>query len=554
MEVEEVFGGRAGFDYVFMTRTFWLEMNVPNTVVLDKYKEYFGEKRLSIDDRAKAVTYLSQIVGKLQEKFVARLKEDNVKNVVKDFYKILDEVWHFYFKQKEARNELTKLRANDSKIGDTFELNRNIALNVIDATNLWLENCILYQEKIKRPYDTKSFEVNKDLFVELYIYGATSRALSLISMSKKFGERKLFYGINVDINKDEPLEIIKYHPIIYFNPLLLGNQNNIPITAKELEKSDESGFGIGFKEEYGISFLYAMKTISTIECEMLKKGKYAFTVVEKKYFLQWIEHYTSGLMDANLFFECFSIDKEKIQTHLRKQEPIIWIMGANKYRHEIRPIICFDDDTVAISYAALEQAKQLWLSIFSNGGMAYSTTEDELTKAIEKRNEELSDKLVDILREKLRNHYFAEFDEIDVQYYRIFGEKNYNYGDYDLVFYSKQEKELFLIEAKFFSDSLNNSGMISDYEKMFKKNGYYDHCRKRYELVLKEPQKMKDFIGATEKVKVHCLFVSSKPLEIEFQDEDEIVTFPCLSIFDDYLEGKLLPEVGDTPVRPVHII
>ena len=89
---------------------------------------------------------------------------------------------------------------------------------------------------------------------------------------------------------------------------------------------------------------------------------------------------------------------------------------------------------------------------------------------------------------------------------------------------------------------------------MFREKGYYDHCRKRYDLVLAEPQKVKDFIGATEKIKVHCLFVSSKPLEIEFQDEDGVVTFPCLSIFDDYLEGKLLPEVGDIPVRPVHII
>ena len=37
---------------------------------------------------------------------------------------------------------------------------------------------------------------------------------------------------------------------------------------------------------------------------------------------------------------------------------------------------------------------------------------------------------------------------------------------YDLIFYSNEVKELFLIEAKFFSDSLNNSGTISDYEKM----------------------------------------------------------------------------------------
>ena len=31
-----------------------------------------------------------------------------------------------------------------------------------------------------------------------------------------------------------------------------------------------------------------------------------------------------------------------------------------------------------------------------------------------------------------------------------------------------------------------------------------------------------------------------------------IITFPCPSNFDDYLEGKLLPECGDSPVRPTY--
>lgn len=83
-----------------------------------------------------------------------------------------------------------------------------------------------------------------------------------------------------------------------------------------------------------------------------------------------------------------------------------------------------------------------------------------------------------------------------------------------------------------------------------------DHCRARYDLVIREKEKLKAFLNISndEKIKAHFLFVSSKPLEIEFQDEDGIVTFLCLSIFDKYIEGKLLPETGDEPVRPVHTI
>lgn len=542
-----------GFNHIFMTRTFWLEMKVPNAFVLDTYKKYFGKAPLVIEDSGEAIGYLSQVVGQLQDKFVTRLQSDNPKNIVKDLYKILDEVWHFYFRQKEERQELGKLRIN-SAIEDTFAINRNMARNVIEATNLWLENCVLYQDTLSVPYDSKTFEVNQELFVELCVYGSVSRALSLISMSRKFGEKGLFYGISIDIHKEEPLEILKYHPVTYFNHLLTGNQNAIPITKQELKHSADSEFGKAFESEYGLDFLNAMKTISTIEYGLLKEGKYAFTVVNKDYLTEWINCYSGGLVDGAKFIDCFALTRDKVKKHIRKTDPIIWVMGSNKYRHEIRPLICFDDGNVAVSYAALEQAKHLWVSIFSNGGMAYSSSKDNLTAAIEKRNEELSEKLVEILREKLRSHYSPGFDEIDVQYYRIFGEREYNYGDFDLVFYAPEVKELFLIEAKFFSDSLNNSGVISDHEKMFKEKGYYEHCRKRYDLVLSEPQKVKDFIGVADTIQVHCLFVSSKPLEIEFQDEDGIVTFPCLSIFDDYLEGKLLPEVGEIPVRPVHII
>ena len=122
-----------------------------------------------------------------------------------------------------------------------------------------------------------------------------------------------------------------------------------------------------------------------------------------------------------------------------------------------------------------------------------------------------------------------------------------------MVFYAKEKKELFLIEAKFFSDSLSNSGVITDYEKLFKPNGYYEHCRRRYDLVLQNPDRMKQYIGASGSLNVHFLFVSSKPLEIEFEDKDGIVAFPCLAIFDKYLEGKLISEDGERTIRPTHM-
>ena len=540
--------------YIFMTRPFWYEMNVSMNLVKQKYAEYLGEEETVIEKRSDAVSLLSRITLQIQELMVQRLKTENPSVVIKDLYKIFDECFHFYMKQKEARKKLTELRINDSSIGDTFEENRNMARSVIDSVNLWLENSVLFQDRIGEPYNQDTFELNQELFIDMYIYGTASRALSLLNLSRKFGEKVLYYGIKITPSQNEPIDILVYHPVIYFNTLLTGNQDIFSVPLEEYKNASNSEFGKGFASVYKMDFLFALRTMSTLQSEMLKDGKYAFTVVDRPDLEKWIDYYTEGKVSGKCFVDAFALTKDNVSSQLRNNDPIIWIMGTNKYRHEIRPLICLENDRIASSHQALEQAKHLWLSIFSNGGMIYTNAEDDLTRAIEKRNEELSDRLVDILREKLHAHYDAGFDEIDVQYYRIFGERDYNYGDYDIVFYAKDAKELFLIEAKFFSDSLTNSGMITDYEKMFKKKGYYEHCRKRYDLVLSEPEKVKNFIGVTGKIAVHCLFVSSKPLEIEFQDDDRVVSFPCLSIFDDYLEGKLLPEYGDDPVRPVHKI
>jgi hypothetical protein len=537
-----------------MTRTFWQEMNVPMRLVKQKYTEFFGTEKRTIDSREEAVSFLSPITGKIQEKLVSRMKTENVNSVIKDLYKILDECFRFYMRQKEARHKMVEQRVSSSEIVDTFGTNRNIAMYVISSVNLWIENCLLFQESLYKPYDDKSFEVNNELFIELYIYGLASRALSLLNMSKKFGEDALYYGIQISPDKSEPLEILKYHPVLYFNTLLTGNQDQFEVSIEEFQQASSSKFGIGFEAVYGLDFLLALRTFSTLQSALLMDGKYPYVVFDKEYLVKWIRANTDGLVDGNCFLGAFALSEANVRSQLKNNEPIIWRMGSNQYRHEIRPLLYMNNGRVVVSYTALEQAKHLWLSYFSNGGMIYSNAQDDLTAAVEQRNEELSKRLVEMLREKLRSHYVAGFDEIDVDYSRIFGKRSCNYGDYDLVFYAKEEKELFLIEAKFFSDSLNNSGMISDYEKLFKKNGYYDHCRKRYDLVLAEPEKMKAFIGVDESVSLHCLFVSSKPLEIEFQDEDGVVSFPCLSIFNDYLEGRLLPEVGDTPMRPTHQI
>ena len=482
-------------EYVFMTRSFWKEINVSEKRVRKLYNAYLGTKDLHISSREESIKYLSGITSKIQAEMTNEFKNNNPEKSIKDLYKILDEVYHFYYRQKEARSKIVEAGINSGEIIDVFSENRIMARNVIDSVNLWLENSLLFQDRLTDAYDKDAFELNQELCIRMYIYGAASQALSLIAMSKKFESTELFTGVFIKPYSDVAIEAEKYHPVIYFNSALAGNQNVLS-DSNELAKADESLFGIGFKSTYNLPFIYAMRMLATFESKMLYNGKYAMTVIDKENFIDAIKTYSGGLVNAESFYDTFVLTKDRIESQKKRKDEIVWVMNANKYRHELRPFLCLENERVVISYCAIEQAKHLWVSIMLNGGMCYSNAKDELTAAIEKRNEELSDKLVDKLRDKLRAHYEADFDEIDVRYNRIFGQKEIDYGDFDLVFYAKEINELFLIEAKFFSDSLNNSGVISDYEKMFKEHGYYEHCRGRYDLVLSEPEKMKDFIVA----------------------------------------------------------
>lgn len=81
-------------DYMFNTRPYWKELSVPESVVSDKYKEYFGSDIIEFFTREEAVNYLLKITKKIQEKMVSQLQGDKAYCLLKDLYKILDEAFN----------------------------------------------------------------------------------------------------------------------------------------------------------------------------------------------------------------------------------------------------------------------------------------------------------------------------------------------------------------------------------------------------------------------------------------------------------------------------
>ncbi len=59
------------------------------------------------------------------------------------------------------------------------------------------------------------------------------------------------------------------------------------------------------------------------------------TVINREDFISEIERYGQGFIDAKKIFDTFVLTKEIISSQKKNNEPIVWIMKTNQYRHEL---------------------------------------------------------------------------------------------------------------------------------------------------------------------------------------------------------------------------
>ena len=307
--------------YFFSTRPLWKEINVSPRRVKDLYHKYLGVENRDITSRKEAIKFLSKITSRIQEEMTIDLRGNNPEKNIQDLYKILDEVYHLYRQQKEARSKMQEAGVNRGSAFEVFSENRNMARNIIDAVNLWIENSLLFQENLKKEYDKRSFNLNQELCIKMYIYGATSQALSLISMSQKFDSQALFTGVKIRPDEDYAIEPIKHHPIIHFNTALTGNQN-ILVDDDELKNADDSIIGEGFYSTYKMKFIYSFRLLSTFKEDMLLGGKYAMTIIDKKDFINTLREYSPEAINIDDFFELFVLNKAKIESQIKGDDGI----------------------------------------------------------------------------------------------------------------------------------------------------------------------------------------------------------------------------------------
>ncbi len=355
---------------IFSTRSFWREMCVPDKQVKSAFVNCLGDKKLVISNRDEAISYLKDKLSLIQTDILDRIKSEKVDELLTDLFKIHDECFHFYKNQKEARKKLKEMNLSNGSAFDQFEVNRNIAKNIIDSTNVWIENSVLYQE-VFSDGKRKEFNFDNKLLLDIYLYGVLSQSLSLVTLCSKFEKDLLFNGLTVDPQSDIPVQAEKEHPIIYFNTALLGNQN-ILSDENELKDANGSAFGLAFKSEFGLGFLHFITLMNYIQKYELSDGQIALKIIDTSEFVDIIEHSTIEPIKSQTILNNFTLTKQNVKSQLRKAEPVIWTVGANRYRNELCPFVKLDNNRVMLSYCNIQQAIEIWISYFYNGGMIYT--------------------------------------------------------------------------------------------------------------------------------------------------------------------------------------
>lgn len=533
--------------YTFSTRSIWLELGVSKKLVQEKFYVHFGSDTYKITNRNEALSVLNKTLRETQDSLYNRIVQNDSRYFICDLIAIFDYVYEFYMNEKEARSQMKEIGVKASSAYDTFESNKQICRNIIDSANIWFENAVLHQNLTQESFFEK-FEVDFELMLDIYIYGLASVNYSLLNIGslKGFGDNEFYYGLEVNPDEDIPVQSIREHPVIYFDSIISGNQNSL-VYDDDLKNMDNCEIGDAFLSSYGYSFLRQIAILQFSE-ERIDKAR-----MSSNNLITHIDSLGVDGVKGKAAIRHLLLKQHTLQQQIINGEKFIWTIGVNKVRTELKPFIKIGKSDIFTSKYLIMQAKNVWGSYSLNGGMIYTNTpKDALQIAFEKRNKALSDQLIEVIREKLKVRYDSAFNKIEVNYSAIWGKRKINYGDFDIIFYTKSTNELFLIEAKFISDALNSSGIVSDYDKTFKDKGYYSRCRRRYDLVIAEPDRMKQFIGITGEVNVHFLFVTSKPLELELQDKDGIVTFIGLESFENYLDGKFISEDGDEVVRPCY--
>lgn len=140
--------------FIFHTRPILLDYGITEKFISMQLREYTKIKNGEIKDTEEAIGVLSEVINGIQEKLTNRILKENTYDSLLKLLWIFDEIHSRYLKEKETRFKISQKRFFNGELTSIFAENRNVMRYVIDACNVWIENCVLLQHDV----DIKSID------------------------------------------------------------------------------------------------------------------------------------------------------------------------------------------------------------------------------------------------------------------------------------------------------------------------------------------------------------------------------------------------------------
>jgi hypothetical protein len=536
--------------FIFSYRICWKGFGISDRLKKKQFEKYFGNSNNEITNMEEANDYLKEIIEVSRKNILNFIGNVPLEKRSFILFSLYNKVYNQYIIERKMREKAKEINVRDENFVDGLIINRNIEFHILNSIELWIENSILINKTDYKDYTQRQLkEKNDELLIDLYINALASYSQAQILLSINLDEEFRYTKLIIEPHTDNPLEAQKENPIIFYNPIIMGNLSNLS-NDNELKKFNDNIMGLAFKKTFGVDFFAFLCVIRSItEVELKEFGD--VIKLDLDTFKEIIKTSSTISIDVDKFLENFVLKEKNVKLQLKEGEEFISKIGTNRYRLGLCPFVLINDAEVIISRANLDKSLQLWSSYFMNGGCAYTNFTDSFIQAMQKRNDELSQRLVDRICCILKEKYTDIIIKTEVLYSEIFGGRSINYGDYDVVAWSKDENQLFIIEAKYISDSLNVAAINNDFQKIFQNKGHHFKFKRRCQLVIEEAYKIKEYLKISDEINTHFLFVSSKPIEASIQDRNKVVTFIPLEQLNDYLLGKYTIGEEDKIVRPI---
>lgn len=525
---------------LFIVTDLWSELMIPQEIVRSRYKNYYdGEITLNNES---ATVVLFGILDKCKKSIIDYITSSNIEDILLELGLDLNIIYSLYKEQRKKREFVKSKGIRNIELANNMLQYMSISRNLINSINLWIENTVIINNNYTNNRVNKTREEKIIFLIDLYIYGIASSTLTLTNLNKKTNEVQLLDSIIISSEREDFIKPNRT-TTIFFNPLLTGNQ--AVLHNESIDNVEKTDYGKTFRENFGVIFSDFLALLMKISNVKFMDSEYPVNFIEMKYYVKLINTATKEKINFNSFFEEFTLTRDKLLSQLVDEDDIIWKFGVNRFRFELCPFIALPSSHVLICNSAADHAIHVWTSNMKNGGILYTNYNDRFYSFLLKYNLKLSDTLLKKIASTFRIFDKSCTIECNIPYYRIWKRSNTDYGDFDIIAYSKQHNSIYFVESKFVSDSLTASAFLRDFNEMFKSNGYYYKFKRRVDLVMGNPNEIKKYFSISSSVIIHFLYITSKPININIADKENRIYFLCMENLHLYLDKIMIDNNGN---------